>query len=165
MIPTKEHISTSAKIGSIDEYRQMYQRSLDDPAGFWREQADRLDWFHPPGSAGDYDYDRVDISWFEGGKLNVCHNCVDRHLETQPDKTAIIWAADVAGKYERITYRQLQRRVSRAANVLKAHGVKRGDRVCIYLPMIPELAYVMLACARLSHFSSTCITSPSSPSS
>jgi acetyl-CoA synthetase len=152
MIPVKDHVAQHAKISSLDEYRQLYRRSIEDPAGFWREQAERLTWFHPPGESGDvgyWDFDSVDFSWYEGGKLNACTNAVDRHLATQPDKTAIVWAKDEPGEYERISYRQLQRRVCRVANVLKAHGVSRGDRVCLYLPMIPELAYTMLACARI----------------
>ncbi|MEM8933627.1 MAG: AMP-binding protein, partial [Acidobacteriota bacterium] len=149
MIPTKDHISRDAAFGSLDEYRTLYQQSIDDPETFWRQQAERLDWFHPPDVAGYWDYERVDFSWYEGGRLNACHNAVDRHLATQPDKTAIIWAADEPGEYEHISYRQLQRRVCRVANVLRAHGVQRGDRVAIYLPMIPELAYTMLACARI----------------
>ncbi len=91
----------------------------------------------------------VDFAWFSGGRLNACYNCVDRHLETQPDKTAIIWAADEPGEYQRISYRELKHNVARVANVLLAHGVRRGDRVAIYLPMVPELAYTMLACARI----------------
>ncbi|MEO1087744.1 MAG: AMP-binding protein, partial [Acidobacteriota bacterium] len=144
-----DSIARDASIGSLDEYRRLYRQSLDDPAAFWGEQATRLDWFHPPDQVGYFDYESVDFSWFEGGKLNASFNCIDRHLETQPDKTAIIWAADEPGRYEHITYRQLQRRVCRVANVLKSHGVRRGDRVCLYLPMVPELAYSMLACARL----------------
>ncbi|MEM1202170.1 MAG: acetate--CoA ligase [Acidobacteriota bacterium] len=149
MIPVKPQISQGAQIQSLDDYRRLYRRSLDDPSGFWGQQARRLTWFHEPNEAGYWDYGRVDFSWYEGGKLNACFNCVDRHLETKGDDTAIIWAADEPGQYEHITFRQLQRRVSRVANVLKAQGVGRGDRVCIYLPMIPELAYTMLACARI----------------
>jgi acetyl-CoA synthetase len=149
MIPVKDHVSKHAKISSLDEYRKLYRRSIEDPAGFWREQAERVTWFHPPTDTGYWDFDAVDFSWYEGGKINACFNAVDRHLASQPDKTAILWAKDEPGEYERISYRQLQRRVCRVANVLKAHGVRRGDRVCIYLPMIPALAYTMLACARI----------------
>ena len=149
MIPTKDPIAKNAAIGSLDEYRRLYQESIDDPLTFWRRQGERLDWFAEPQDVGYFDYECVDFSWYEGGRLNASINCVDRHLAEQPDKTAIIWAADEPGEYEHITYRQLQRRVCRVANVLRAHGVRRGDRVCIYLPMIPELAYTMLACARI----------------
>ncbi|HEY8022664.1 MAG TPA: acetate--CoA ligase, partial [Thermoanaerobaculia bacterium] len=131
------------------QYREMYARSLAHPDEFWREQAAILDWFHPPHSILDTDLEEVDFSWYGGGRLNACHNCVDRHLPTQGGKTAIIWAKDEPGEYERITYRELKHHVARVANVLAAQGVKKGDRVCIYLPMIPELAYCVLACARL----------------
>jgi acetyl-CoA synthetase len=149
MIPVKPDISRRSYVPSMDEYRRLYQASIDDPEAFWLEQAKRLDWFEPPHQAGDWDYHEVDFSWFAGGSLNACVNCVDRHARSHPDRTAIIWAADQPGDYTRISYRQLLREVSRVANVLAAHGVRRGDRVCIYLPMIPELAYTMLACARI----------------
>jgi acetyl-CoA synthetase len=149
MIPVKEAISKHAQVSSLDAYRALYRESIDDPEGFWMAQAERVTWFHPPTDAGYWDFDKVDFAWYEGGKINACYNAVDRHLHTQPDKTAIIWAKDEPGEYEHISYRQLQRRVCRVANVLKAHGVGQGDRVCIYLPMIPELAYTMLACARI----------------
>ena len=149
MIPVKDAVAKDAKVSSLDQYREMYERSLQDPEGFWLEQAERLTWFQPPSAAGSWDYHEVDFSWYRDGKLNVCFNCVDRHAASQPDKTAIIWAADEPGAYEHISYRQLERRVGRMANVLKAHGVGKGDRVCIYLPMIPDLAYTMLACARI----------------
>jgi len=149
VVDVKGHIAETARIGSLDAYREMYERSLADPEGFWRQQADRLTWYHPFHTVFDADMERVDFSWFAGGRLNACFNCVDRHLATQPDKTAIIWAADEPGEYEHITYRQLKHEVARVANVLLAHGVRRGDRVAVYLPMVPELAYVMLACARI----------------
>ncbi len=149
MIPVKPQIANGAHIASIETYERLYRRSLDDPQGFWLEQADRLQWHRPPTTAGTWDYRAVDFQWFAGGQLNACENCVDRHVETQPDKTAIIWAQDEPGAYQHISYRELQREVSRMANVLLAHGVQRGDRVCIYLPMIPALAYTMLACARI----------------
>ncbi len=149
MIPVKPEISANARVRSLDEYNEMYRRSLDQPEAFWLEQAEILDWFAPPRAAGQWDFSEVDVSWYPGGKLNACYNCVDRHVATQPDKTAILWAADEPGEYHAITYREVQREVSRMANVLLAHGIRKGDRVCIYLPMIPELAYSMLACARI----------------
>ena len=149
MIPVKPHIRDGAHVKSMEEYQAMHRRSLEDPEGFWREQSSLLSWFHPPQNIVDADFREVDISWFSGGVLNASWNCVDRHLATQPDKTAIIWAKDEPGEYLRISYRELKRHVARMANVLLAQGVKRGDRVCIYLPMMPELAYTMLACARL----------------
>ncbi len=149
MIAVKPDISLRAHVPSMDDYQRLYQASLEDPQAFWLDQAERLSWFQPPSEAGDCDFNSVDISWFAGGQLNACYNCVDRHAQSQPERTAIIWAADEPGEYTHISYRQLQREVSRVANVLLAHGVGRGDRVCIYLPMIPELAYTMLACARI----------------
>ncbi len=149
MIPVKKEIAERAHIRSMEEYEKLYRESLEDPRVFWRKQADRLSWFHPPASVGEWDFEAVDFSWYAGGRLNACTNCVDRHVATDGDKTAIIWAADEPGEYRHISYRELLREVSRVANVLKAHGVRRGDRVCIYLPMIPELAYTMLACARI----------------
>ncbi len=149
MISVKDTISKEARIGSLEQYHEIYQQSLDDPAAFWQDQAERLTWFQQGMNIMDTDYDGVHLSWFQNWKLNAAYNCVDRHAEIQPDKTAIIWAKDEAGEYEHISYRELQRHVSQMANVLKAQGVGKGDRVCIYLPMIPELAYSVLACARI----------------
>ncbi len=148
-VPIRQQIAKRAHVGSLLEYERLYKNSLENPEGFWLERSKRLDWFRDPDRAGEWDFDAAKISWFRGGQLNACHNCVDRHLEARGDKTAIIWAADEAGQYEHITYRDLDRRVGRLANVLLAHGVRRGDRVCIYLPMIPDLAAMMLACARI----------------
>ncbi len=148
MIPAKTQRPT-AHIDSLEEYHLRYARSLADPEGFWRAEAQCLDWFKEPITVGQWSFDEVDFSWYGGGQLNVCYNCVDRHAERQGDKTALIWAADEPGEYRHISYEELRREVSRIANVLLAHGVRKGDRVCIYLPMIPELAYTMLACARI----------------
>ncbi|HSM50482.1 MAG TPA: acetate--CoA ligase [Thermoanaerobaculia bacterium] len=149
MIPVKPEIAARAHIRSLEEYRRLYRLSLDDPEGFWQKQADLLTWFHPPSNILDVDMEEVDFSWYGGSRLNACFNCVDRHLSTQPEKTAIIWAADEPGEYHTITYRELKHQVARVANVLLAHGVTRGDRVIVYLPMMPELVYTMLACARI----------------
>jgi acetyl-CoA synthetase len=149
MEPPKPEISKHARIKSLEEYQRLYHESIEQPEAFWGRQAKRLNWFHQPEHVFDYDFETVDVAWFAGGKLNACFNCVDRHLADRGDKTAIIWAKDEAGEYERISYRDLKHEVARVANVLKAHGVNKGDRVCIYLPMIPELAYTMLACARI----------------
>ncbi|MEN8164631.1 MAG: acetate--CoA ligase [Acidobacteriota bacterium] len=149
LYPPKPHIVERAHINRMEEYRRLYRLSLDDPETFWERQADRLTWFHPWSSVFDSDYDNVDCGWYLGGRLNACYNCVDRHLETRGDQDAIIWVKDEPGEYEHISYRQLKHEVSRVANVLRFHGVKAGDRVCIYMPMIPELAYTMLACARI----------------
>ncbi len=149
MIPVKPHIAERAWIKSLDEYRAMYRRSVEDPEGFWREHSRIVDWFHEPRNILDVDMDEVDFSWFSGGRLNACYNCVDRHLPTQGERTAIIWAGDEPGEYRTISYREVKHNVARIANVLLSLGVRKGDRVCIYLPMIPELAYTMLACARI----------------
>ena len=134
-----------------DKYLEMYQESVDNPEGFWGEQGKRLDWIKPFTSVKNtsFDYDNVSIKWFEDGTLNVCHNCVDRHLDARGDQVAIIWEGDEPTEDETITYNQLHQRVSKFANVLKANGVSKGDRVMLYLPMIPEAAYAMLACARI----------------
>jgi acetyl-CoA synthetase len=149
MIPVKENVAAGARIGSLDEYLDLYRRSIDDPSGFWGEEALRLTWFHPPQTVMRVDNHTADFEWFGGGKVNACYNCLDRHLEARGDKTAIIWAADEPGEYRHISYRELHGMVGRMANVLLAHGVGAGDRVAIYLPMIPELAVAMLACARI----------------
>ncbi|AKF83306.1 3-hydroxypropionyl-CoA synthetase [Myxococcus fulvus 124B02] len=148
-VAPKEHFSRDAHVKSIDAYRALHEKSLREPEAFWGEQAQRLTWFHPPEAIREVDAEQVDFSWFSGGKLNVAYNCVDRHARERPGKAAILWAKNEPGEYETITFRDLQHHVGRVANVLKAHGVKKGDRVCIYLPMIPELAYTMLACARI----------------
>jgi acetyl-CoA synthetase len=135
-----------------DGYDRLYGRSLADPGTFWLEQARRLDWIKRPELAGDWSFDQADfhISWFADGKLNVAANCIDRHLATRGDQVAIIWEPDdPADEPRRFTYAQLHREVCRFANVLKGQGVKKGDRVTIYLPMIPEAAFAVLACARI----------------
>ncbi|WP_163865474.1 acetate--CoA ligase [Myxococcus eversor] len=148
-VPPKEHFSRDSHVKNLAEYRDLYQKSLREPDAFWGEQAQRLTWFHPPEAIREVDAEQVDFSWFSGGKLNAAYNCVDRHARERPGKAAIIWAKNEPGEYQTITFRELRHHVGRVANVLKAHGVRKGDRVCIYLPMIPELAYTMLACARL----------------
>ena len=137
---------------TAEKYAEMYRRSVDDPEGFWAEQAEEfVTWFKPWQRVMDwsYDQDNLHIRWFEGGKLNVTWNCIDRHLETRGDQTAIIWEGDDPGDDKHITYRQLHAEVCKLANVLRQRGVKKGDRVCIYMPMIPEAGYAMLACARI----------------
>ncbi|MBR2535160.1 MAG: acetate--CoA ligase [Hyphomicrobium sp.] len=132
-------------------YKSMYEQSVSDPAKFWGEQGKRLDWIKPYTKVKNTSFNpgSVDIRWFEDGTLNVSANCIDRHLAKRADQVAIIWEGDNPNESEQITYRQLSERVQRFANVLKKHGVKRGDRVTIYLPMIPEAAYAMLACSRV----------------
>jgi len=147
--PVKPHVRARAHVASLEEYQRLYARSLEDPEAFWSEQAQTITWFHPWTSVLDADYREVDFSWFSGGRLNACYNCVDRHLPTHAERTAIIWAGDEPGIYRYISYRELKHEVCRVANVLHAHGVRKGDRVCIYMPMIPETVYAMLACARI----------------
>ena len=134
-----------------DRYQAMYRHSVDDPDSFWGEHGRRLDWLRPYSIVKNtsYGYPDVSIRWFEDGTLNACLNCVDRHVAARPDQVAIIWEGDDPAEGRSITYRELKDEVCRFANVLKAHGVKRGDRVTLYLPMIPEAAFAMLACARI----------------
>jgi len=132
------------------KYHAMYKRSVEDPNGFWGEAGRRLDWIKPYTKVKNTSFaPDVSIKWYEDGTLNVCANCVDRHLAKRGDQVAIIWEGDDPTKDEQITYKQLHERICKLANVLKANGVKKGDRVTIYLPMIPEAAYAMLACARI----------------
>ncbi len=148
-VPVKPDIARRAHVKSLEEYRKLYRRSVEDPDGFWAEQAETITWFQPWHTVREGDFSSVDFSWYLGGKLNACFNCVDRHLPARADDVALIWASDEEGTYERVTYRQLKQEVCRIANVLRRHGVRKGDRVCIYMPMIPETAYTMLACARI----------------
>jgi acetyl-CoA synthetase len=144
--------ATWAKSSHCDaaKYRTMYERSVQDPQGFWAEMAERLDWLKKPTRIKNTSFEGdVRIRWYEDGELNVCHNCVDRHLATRADQTAIIFEGDDPKVDRKITYRELHEKVCRLANVLKSIGVRKGDRVTIYLPMIPEAAYAMLACARI----------------
>jgi acetyl-CoA synthetase len=133
------------------KYQEMYARSIKDPNGFWAEQAKRIDWIKPFSKVKNTSYDphNVSIKWFEDGTLNACFNCVDRHLAKRGDQTAILWEGDDPKDDKKLTYKQLHAEVSRFANVLKARGVKKGDRVTIYMPMIPEAAISILACARI----------------
>jgi acetyl-CoA synthetase len=134
---------------TIDQYEALYRASLDDPDGFWAEQAKRIDWVKAPERVANWSYDPVDIKWFEDGVLNLCHNCVDRHLATRSADTAIIWEGDEPGVVRTLSYGDLHAEVVRMANSLKALGAGKGDRVTIYMPMIPEAAVAMLACARI----------------
>jgi acetyl-CoA synthetase len=137
-------------INSFKEYKQQYKQSIEDPEKFWSEIADHFYWQKKWDKVLEWDFSKPEIKWFEGGKLNITENCLDRHLETIGNKTAIIWEPNDPDEESRhISYRQLYVKVSRFANVLKNNGIKKGDRVCIYMPMIPELAIAMLACARI----------------
>ncbi len=150
VFPVPAQIAAAALVDDA-KYKAMYEQSVKDPNGFWGEQAKRLDWSKPFTVVKNTSYDphNVSIKWFEDGELNVSYNCVDRHAAATPDKVAIIWEGDSPDEDKKITYAELKDEVSKFANVLKAHGVKKGDRVTIYLPMIPEAAYAMLACARI----------------
>ncbi|MFC1985923.1 acetate--CoA ligase [Chloroflexota bacterium] len=146
--PPKE-LSAGAYIKSLDDYKKIYQKSVDDPEGFWGELAEQLDWYKKWDKVLVEDFEEAEHQWFVGGKLNVSYNCVDRHLKTwRKNKAALIWEGDI-GDSKVLTYQQLYYEVCKFANVLKKLGVKRGDRVAIYLPMIPELPIAMLACARI----------------
>ncbi|WP_303905558.1 acetate--CoA ligase [Thiohalomonas denitrificans] len=149
--PVPADVAAKAHIDAA-KYEEMYKRSVEDPKGFWGEQAEKfLTWFKKWNTVLDYSYDvdNVYTKWFDGGKLNVAYNCLDRHLESRGDQAAIIWEGDDPAVDKTLTYRELHEQVSRLGNALKGRGVKKGDRVCIYMPMIPEAAVAMLACARI----------------
>ena len=133
-----------------DRYDELYQRSVDSPEEFWAEQAgELLHWHEPWQSVKKSNFEKAETSWFAGGKLNVSFNCIDRHLDKRGEQTAIIWEGDEPTDDKHITYRELHKQVCKLSNALKERGVKKGDRVCIYMPMVPEAAYAMLACARI----------------
>lgn len=142
-----------AKRAWVDQakYKDMYARSIADPNAFWAEQAKRIDWMHAPTKIENVSFapGNISIKWFEDGVLNVAHNCIDRHLAKRANQTAIIWEGDDPSQSKHITYKELHDEVCRMANILRTRNVKKGDRVTIYLPMIPEAAYAMLACARI----------------
>ena len=134
-----------------EKYQAMYKRSLEDPNGFWGEVGKRIDWIKPYTRVKNTSYDpkNVSIKWYEDGTLNVSANCLDRQLKKRGDKVAIQWVGNEPTEERAITYRELHERVCKFANVLKRNGIKKGDRVCIYMPMVPEAAVAMLACARI----------------
>jgi len=147
--PVKKEIAENAHI-TAESYQTLYQQSITDPDKFWSEQANQfLDWSKPWNKTVTFDYPKGEITWFQGGKLNVSVNCLDRHLATRGDQTAIIWEGDNPNSDKKISYKELHQQVCKFANVLKSQGVKKGDRVCIYLPMIAEAATVILACTRI----------------
>ena len=150
VFPPPKAASERAHISSLAEYQQLYDRSIADPEGFWAEQADRISWFRKWDRVRDCDYHTARIAWFEGAKLNACYNCVDRHVEAgHGAATAIIWEGNDPEESCSYSYAELHAEVQCAANALKALGIDKGDRVCIYLQMVPELAIAMLACARI----------------
>ena len=143
-----------AHLSKLDDYEALYSRSIHDSDAFWLEQADSLTWFRKPSIASRYRWDsansHVDHSWFHDGQINVSVNCLDRHVASSTrEKPAIIWQGELDTNTKVLTYQELYEQVCRFANVLKARGIAKGDRVCIYMPMIPELAIAMLACARI----------------
>jgi acetyl-CoA synthetase len=145
------NLTDKAWIKSFDEYKKMWERSISDPENFWAEMANNFEWFEKWNNVRSYDFkDKIDIKWFEGGKTNVTVNCLDRHVKAgKGDRTAIIWEGNEENETKKYTYKQLLDEVCKFANVLKSNGVKKGDRVSIYMPMITELAIAMLACARI----------------
>jgi acetyl-CoA synthetase len=153
MFPPPVAFSERAWIRNMEQYKQMYERSVKDPDAFWGEIAEQFHWYRKWDKVRDYNFDkrngRIHIEWFAGGKTNITYNALDRHLATRGDQVAIIWEGNEPTETRKITYRELHEQVCRFANVLKAHGVKKGDRVSIYMQMIPELAVAMLACARI----------------
>ncbi|MCK5354623.1 MAG: AMP-binding protein, partial [Methyloprofundus sp.] len=147
--PVKANIAKNAHINN-EQYLALYQQSIDQPEVFWAEQAEQfLDWQQPWDKVVEYDYPKGEISWFAGGKLNVSVNCIDRHLATRGDQVALIWEGDDPANDKKMTYTELHQEVCQFANVLKAQGIQKGDRVCIYLPMLIEAAAVILACTRI----------------
>lgn len=147
--PVPREMARTARVDAA-RYEELYKQSIEDPDAFWGEQGKRLDWFKPFSKVKNTDFNGdVSIKWYEDGVLNACYNCVDRHLPARADQTALIYEADEPGQHQHISYAQLKTQICKLANVLKARGVKKGDRVTIYMPMVPEAVYAMLACARI----------------
>jgi len=137
-------------INSFEDYQKQYNKSVEDPESFWAEKANDFVWKKKWDKVLEWDFHKPEVKWFKGGKLNITENCIDRHLATRGDQTAIIWEPnDPKDEAKHITYKMLHEQVCKVANMLKANGVKKGDRVCIYMPMVPELAYAVLGCARI----------------
>jgi len=147
--PVLPELQQGASIRSLEQYRDIYQRSVHESDQFWAKYAARLEWFYPYTHVQQCSMEKGIFRWFSGGKLNAAYNCIDRHLEKQGDQTAILWEADEPGQQRAISYGELHAAVCQLAGVLRHHGVNKGDRVILYMPMIPELAYAMLACARI----------------
>ena len=147
--PSKDSVNNS--LLSEEEFNKMYSQSINDPKSFWKEKGKIIDWIKPFSKINDVSYSLNDlhIKWFHDGTLNASYNCLDRHLKNKGDQTAIIWEGDNPNEKKNITYNQLHSEVCRFANALKTLGAKKGDRITIYLPMIPEAAIAMLACGRI----------------
>ena len=137
-------------IQSFEDYQAAYQKSVEDPEGFWAAEAATFTWKKKWDKVLDWNFKDPDVKWFAGGQLNITENCLDRHLESRGDQVAIIWEPnDPKQAAVKLTYRELHAKVCQAANALKAQGIQKGDRVCFYMPMVPELAIAVLACARI----------------
>src|SRR5688572_24700632 len=137
-------------IASLQDYQDQYKKSIEQPEAFWSDIAADFTWRKKWDKVLEWDFNKAEVKWFVNGKLNITENCIDRHLATRANQTAIIWEPNNPMHEARhITYQQLAEEVNKTANMLKANGVGKGDRVCIYLPMIPELAFTVLACARI----------------
>ena len=147
---TQPKISKRAHISSLEQYGELYKRSINDPTEFWEEIAQRLDWYKPWNKVREFDFVNGEIEWFSGGELNACYNCIDRHInEGHGEDIAIIWEGNDPNQSRKFSYNDLLKEVSQFANALKELGVQKGDRVCLYMQMIPELAIAVLACARI----------------
>lgn len=146
---TKKTSNKLKPLAGFKAYKTLYDKSIKNNESFWKDAAKAIDWFSPFAKVKEGDFDKVNMAWYLNGKLNVSYNCIDRHIEKHGDKTAIIWAKDEPGEYQHISYQELYENVNQVTNMLRHYGVKKGDRVCLYLPMIPELAYCMLACTRI----------------
>ena len=152
--PPSAEMKASAEINSEEQYQKMWEQSINDPDTFWLEQAKSLSWYKEPTKSLEYDWDtknrKIEHTWFADGELNVSYNCLDRHLGTPTaKKVALLWQGEAEDDVKKITYEDLHKEVCKFANVLKSKGIKKGDRVAIYMPMITELAVVMLACTRI----------------
>ncbi|MFZ9032521.1 MAG: acetate--CoA ligase [Anaerohalosphaeraceae bacterium] len=152
--PPPANIQSNAWVDSVEQYETMWKQSIDDPDGFWLEQAKSLTWFKEPTQSLEYTWDtkarKIEHTWFKDGELNVSYNCLDRHLGTPiENKDAIVWQGEAEDAVKKYTYKELHTEVCKFANVMKAKGIKKGDRVAIYMPMVPELAIVMLSCTRI----------------
>ena len=145
-----EKIKNNAYVGSVEKYNEIYDYSIKDPEGFWAKQAERITWFKKWNKVWNWDFNKADISWYEGAELNACYNCVDRHVDNgHGNETALIWEGNDSSESKKLSYNDLLTEVQLAANSLKGLGVEKGDRVCIYMQMIPELTIALLACARI----------------
>jgi acetyl-CoA synthetase len=137
-------------IQSFEDYQEQYRYSTEKPEDFWAEVASDFVWRKKWDKVLQWDFHKPEVKWFSGGKLNITENCIDRHLSSRASQTAIIWEPnDPKDEAKKITYQELHEQVGKVGNMLKAHGIKKGDRVCIYMPMVPELAYAVLGCARI----------------